>query len=124
MKLVLKLKLNTDKDSDLLLRETTEQYRLACNYISEVAFTTRTFSQYELHHLVYYTAKTSYSLPSQLVIRANAEVCAAYKSLMTQVSNHNLTCEPEDRRELTPIAFGHNLALAYDSRLLMLDTQG
>ncbi len=63
MKLVVKLKLNTDKDSDLLLRETTEQYRLACNYISEVAFTTNTFNPYDLHHLIYYTAKSAYSLP-------------------------------------------------------------
>ena len=34
MKLVVKLKLVTDKESDRLLREVTEQYRLACNHIS------------------------------------------------------------------------------------------
>src|SRR5579864_3906029 len=101
MKLVIKLKLVTDKESDRLLREVTEQYRLACNHISDVAFITHVFDRFDLQCLAYYDTKECFFLPAQLVIRAIAEVCSAYQSLRSQVANHNLTCEPEDRRELT-----------------------
>src|SRR5579864_3667152 len=124
MKLVIKLKLVTDQESDQLLREVTQQYRLACNHISDVAFVTRVFDRFDLQHIVYYDTKDCYSLPAQLVIRAIAEVASAYKSLRAQVTHHNATCQPEDRRELTHIEFGHNLALPYDSRILMVDTEG
>jgi predicted transposase len=89
MKMVLKLQLLTDKETDRLLRETAEQYRQACNHIAEVAFITGTFDQFDLHQLVYHDTKDFFQLPSQLVVRANAEVCSAYKSLTTQVNNYN-----------------------------------
>ena len=118
MQLVVKLKLVTDAHTDRLLRETTEQYRLACNHLSELAFTTGTFDRYDLHSLAYYPIRVLFSLPAQLVIRAIAEVCSAYKSLMAQVKEHNRSCPPEEQRELTLVAFAPNLALPYDQRLL------
>src|SRR5579859_7989984 len=105
MKLVVKLKLATDKDTDRRLRETTEQYRRGCNHLSKMAFSTQTFDRYNLHGLAYHETKALFELPSQLVVRAIAEVCSAYKSLMTQVKEHNRSCAPEERRQLTPIEF-------------------
>src|SRR5579864_1741931 len=107
MKLVIKLKLVTDQESDRLLREVSEQYRLACNHISDIAFITRVFDRFGLQHIVYYDTKDFYLLPSQLVIRAIAEVASAYQSLMSQVTHHHAICKPEDRRELTRIEFGY-----------------
>src|SRR5579863_6632730 len=66
MKLVVKLKLATDTDTDRLLRETTQQYRRGCNHLSEIAFSTKTFDRFDLHDLAYYQTKALFELPSQL----------------------------------------------------------
>ena len=120
MKLVLKLKLLPDKAEAELFSEVTTAYQRACNYLSGVAFSTGTFSRIDLHHLAYYNAKTMFDLPAQLVIRAIADVCSAYKTTLAQITEHNLTCKPEDRRVLEQITFKPNLAVSYDERVLLL----
>ena len=122
MKLVLKMKLKTDKNTDLLLRETSEGYRVVCNRLSQFAFQHRIFFKHELQKQAYYTIRNAYELPSQLVIRAIAEVCSSYKSLHAQIAEHNQGCKPEDRRELTTIEFHSNVAVPYDQRVLDMDT--
>jgi len=71
--------------------------------------------------LAYYPIKAEFDLPSQLVIRAIAEVCSAYKTLIAQIAEHNRSCRPDQRRELTPIAFKPNLAVPYDPRVMLLN---
>jgi putative transposase len=121
MKLVVKIKLVTDPATDSLLRQTAEQYRLACNALSEIAFLTRVFYQFDLHHLAYDTLREQFQLPAQLAIRAIAEVASAYKSQQAQVKEHNRTCRPHERRELTLVEFGSQAAVPYDQRVLSYD---
>jgi|SRR5579871_650895 len=123
MKLVLKLKLLTNKHTDGLLRQTAQAYQSACNALSQIAFENQTFSPYALHPLAYYPVKAEFDLPSQLVIRAIAEVCNSYKSLIAQIAEHNRSCQPDQRRELERIHFQPNLAVPYDPRVMLLDVQ-
>src|SRR5579859_5284634 len=118
MKLVVKLKLETSSETGPLLRETTEQYRSVCNHLSGIAFSKRVFDRYDLQDLAYQDCRGRFSFPSQLVVRAIAEVCSGYKTLLTQIKNHNGCCKPEDHRELTQIEFSPNLAIPYDQRVL------
>jgi putative transposase len=122
MKLVLKLKLQTDKSTDQLLRETCQGYREVCNRLSEIAFLHQTFCKYDLQKLAYHSIRAEFELPSQLVIRAIAEVCSSYKSLMTQIAEHNQDCKLDERRELTTTAFHSDVAVPYDPRVLIVDT--
>ncbi|MCW3095233.1 MAG: Transposase [Chthonomonadaceae bacterium] len=121
MKLVLKLKLQTDKNTDQLLRETCQGYREVCNRLSEIAFLHRTFFKHDLQKLAYHSIRVEFDLPSQLVIRAIAEVCSSYKSLLAQIAEHNQACKPEERRELQIIAFHSDVAVPYDPRVLLVD---
>jgi len=133
MKLVLKLKLLTDPETDALLRETSLEYLHVCNFLSRSAFENRTFRQFDLHRLAYHTAMATFDIPSQLVIRALANVCSSYKTLLAQIRNHNTDverfnacCQPEDRQEfrvLTLIAFQPNTAVTFDQRVMLLDTE-
>jgi putative transposase len=116
MKLVVKVKLITDPATDALLRQTAEQYRRACNALSEIAFLTRVFLAFDLHTLAYDTLREQYKLPAQLAIRAIAEVASAYKSQLAQVKEHNRACRPGERRELTQVEFAPNAAIVYDQR--------
>src|SRR5579871_3533935 len=122
MKLVLKLKLLTDTPTDLLLRQTAQVYHQACNALSQIAFQNQTFSPFTLHLLAYYPIKTEFELPSQLIIRAIAEVCSAYKSLVAQIEQHNLSCQPSEQRELEPLQFQPDLAVPFDQRVMLLNT--
>lgn len=124
MKLVLKLKLLTNSETDMLLRETTQEYARVCDYLSRIAFENRVFSKFELQRIGYHTVMTTFAIPSQLVIRAIANVCASYKTLFAQIKAHNQTCTPEDRLELTQIEFQPNTAVTYDLRVMLLDTAG
>jgi len=74
-----------------------------------------------------------FSIPSQLVIRAIANVCSSYKTLLAQLRNYNAEverfnacCKPEDRKEfrvLTLIEFRPNTSVTFDPRVMLLDTE-
>jgi putative transposase len=123
MKLVIKIKLLTDPATDALLRQTAEAYRRACNALSEIAFLTRVFYRHDLQALAYDTVREQYKLPSQLTIRAIAEVASAYKSQLAQVKEHNRTHRPEEQRELTQVEFAAHAAIPYDQRVMSYDAQ-
>ena len=60
MLLTLQLKLVPDDQQRITLLKTMEQYNAACNYISEVAFESRTFGKVGLQKLVYYDVKDKF----------------------------------------------------------------
>ncbi len=132
MKLVLKLKLLPGKETGLLLRETSVAYTQVCNHVSKIAFESRTLSKFDLQQSVYQSARAKFNIPSQLAIRAIANVCASYKALLAQIRQHNIEVErfnasrdPAERKEprvLTCIEFAPNTAVTFDLRVMTLDT--
>lgn len=89
-----------------MLKKTFSVFNEACNTISQIAWERRVFNQFSLHKEVYHPIKGTYSLPSQLVIRAISKVADAYKL---------------DRKKQRRFReFG---AITYDSRVLSYNTQ-
>jgi IS605 OrfB family transposase len=79
MKLIAQAKLKTTPEQFTALKKTMEQANAACNYISKVAWESKTFNQYRLHQLVYYDTRERFDLTAQVVVRCIARVADAYK---------------------------------------------
>jgi putative transposase len=101
MKLIAQLKLlPTPKQADALKR-TIETANAACDYISTVAWQTRTFGKFALQKLCYQDVREQFGLSAQMVVRTLAKVGDAYK------------LDKLTRRTFRPLA-----SIAYDDRIL------
>ncbi len=80
MKLIVNLKLQPTKEQSNALRKTIERANKACNAISEQAWESETFKQFNLHKLVYHTTRDTFDLSAQIVVRLIAKVADAYKN--------------------------------------------
>lgn len=105
MKLTAQLKLQATPEQSDALRRTLEAANAACDYISECAWATKTFRQFDLHKLCYRTARERFGLASQVVVRCISKVADAYK-----LDHHSKR------------AFRAHSAIAYDTRILRFDT--
>lgn len=83
------------------LQRTLETANAACTTISQSAWQSRTFKQFDLHRLCYQDIRAAFSLSAQLVVRCIAKVADAYK---------------RDRETLR--IFRPHGAIAYDDRIL------
>jgi IS605 OrfB family transposase len=101
VKLIAQVKLTPTKEQHQTLLKTLENVNDAANYISEQAWETKTFRQYDLHHLLYYDLRSRFNLTAQIVVRVLAKVADAYKV---------------DRR--IKRAFNRHGSIAYDKRIL------
>jgi predicted transposase len=79
MKLIAQVKLLPTKEQHNALVDTLSTTNEACNYISQHAWDTRTFRQYDIHKAVYYEVRSRFSLSAQMTVRAIAKVADAYK---------------------------------------------
>jgi putative transposase len=103
MLLTLKVKLQPTIEQRLKLLRTMEAFNQACDDISKVAYESKTFNQYRLHHRLYYHIREQYQLPAQLAIRAIGKVVDSYKT---------------ERRRLH--LFNPYGAITYDERIMRL----
>jgi putative transposase len=101
MKLTAQIKLLPTNEQLETLKATLSAANAACNYVSEQAWTTKTFRQYDLHHLCYKTIREKFNLSAQLTIRVIAKVADSYKL---------------DRK--TRRTFRSTGSIAYDDRIL------
>lgn len=79
MKLTLQIKLLPTNEQANSLLETIKECNIACNNISDTAWTNKVFNQYKLHHLVYHLIKKSSNLSAQALVRCISKVVDAYK---------------------------------------------
>jgi len=101
MKLTAQIKLQpTPEQADALVRTLTAA-NAACDYISAMAWDTRTFGKFALQKLCYAQVRTQFSLSAQMTVRALAKVGDAYK------------LDTQTRRVFRPLA-----SIAYDDRIL------
>lgn len=101
MKLVTQVKLDTTPEQFDDLKRTLEVANAAANLISNHAWETGTFRQYDLHHALYYTVREEFGLSAQVTVRIIAKVADAYK------------LDRKARRTFKP----HG-SIAYDKRIL------
>lgn len=79
MKTIAKFKLVTDEIGKKVLLKTMEAFNRACDEIAETCFNNKSASKFNVQKEVYHTIKKKYNLSAQLVIRAIAKTCEAYK---------------------------------------------
>ena len=101
MKLIAQVKLLPTPEQADALRHTLEQANAACRFVSDTAWETNTFRQYDLHHKCYQAVREQFGLSAQVVVRAIAKVADAYKL---------------DRK--TKRTFKTTGSIAYDDRIL------
>lgn len=101
MKLTAKIKLQTTPEQHQALLETMERANTACNWISDVAWSRRTFKKFSLQEITYHEVKRQFNLTAQMVVRCISKVADAYK------------LDKETKR-----TFKIRGAIAYDARIL------
>ncbi len=101
MRLTVMVKLLPTEVQYKALEATLRRVNAACDYVSEVAWQTRTFGKYALQKKTYTKVKERFALTAQVVIRLLAKVADAYK-----------------RTERTKRIFRPLGAIAYDDRIL------
>src|SRR5436309_6821175 len=89
------------------LRRTLETANAACDYISQVAWQSKTFRQFAIHRLTYQAVRQTFDLAAQLAVRCIAKVADAYKL---------------DRK--TQRTFQPHGAIPYDDRILSYNLKG
>ena len=79
MKLIAHLKLHPTPDQHAALLRTLDVANAACNAMSETAWQTQTFRQFDLHTLAYASSRDAWGLSAQLTVRCLSNVADAYK---------------------------------------------
>ena len=79
MLLTTKVKLLTSQEQHDDLLKTMERFNEACNYISDVAWSNRTFGKIGLQKILYYEVRERFGLSAQMVVRAVGKVSESYK---------------------------------------------
>lgn len=83
----MKLHLHTTAEDDLLFCQLTEQYALACNFISQYVYDHEFILNFmDLQKHLYQTVRASYKLKAQMTISAFKTVTARYKTVKEQLS--------------------------------------
>lgn len=101
MKLVANLKLNPTKEQEAMLRATLERCNEACNWLSEQAWKSKVFRQYDLQKLCYYDLRAKFDITAQVAVRCIAKVADSYKvDQKTQRTFRKHAAQPYDDRIL------------------------
>jgi putative transposase len=80
MKLSIKCKILPNEKQHQELLNVMKTFNLACDWISQKAFETKTYNKVNLHKIVYYEVKQRFNLSSQLAVRAIGKVTDCYKN--------------------------------------------
>ena len=83
--LTMKLHIHVDKDIAPLFCEMTEQYRLACNFVSQYIFDSGETNLTKIHEALYLDIRANFNLKSQLAISAARTVVARYGTIKEQL---------------------------------------
>jgi putative transposase len=93
--------LPTSQQADLL-RRTLEACNAACDWLSDLAWATRTFKAFDLHRLGYYSVRERFGLSAQMAVRCIKKVADAYTlDHDTQRTFRTLGSQPYDLRILS-----------------------
>ncbi len=79
-----RVKLRTNDVTAAALADTMTKFNAACNTLSQIAWDTQTFRQFDLHKIAYHQTRADFGLPSQLTVRALAKVADTYKADRSQ----------------------------------------
>ena len=101
MKLIAQVKLQTTTESHAALIQTMKSANAAANALSDFAWETQCFRQYDLHKAKYFELKDAFGLSAQVTVRMICKVSDSYKA-----------------DKLTKREFKDTGSIAYDARIL------
>lgn len=101
MKLIAQGKLLPTPEQATALKSTVELANAACEFVSQRAWQTKTFKQYDLHHLGYQDVRAKFDWSAQVTVRVIAKVADAY------------TLDKKAKRAVKPLG-----GIGYDDRIL------
>jgi len=105
----MKMQLLVNQEQHDQLDETMKRFNEICNYISIIAFQTKTTkNKIKLHKECYYNVREIYKVPAQMVVRAIGKVVEGYKGV------------EGNKGAQEAITFGPNESVVYDTRLLAI----
>ena len=114
MKLIAQVKLQPTKDQSASLRKTLLAANGAAQLVSDHAWMTKTFGQFDLHHALYYDIREKFKLSSQMTVRVVAKVADSYK----HASHPEGTRPSRGLDKKSKRTFAKLGSVAYDSRIL------
>ena len=79
MKLIAQVKLQPTEQQADTLKRTMEAANRAANFLSDLAWDTKHFRQYDLHHAAYYAIREQFGLSAQAAVRVVSKVADSYK---------------------------------------------
>lgn len=85
----LKLHIFPTSDEQQLLRDMTEQYRQACNFVSQYVFDHGfVLNSYQLQKILYADVRVQFGLKAQMAVSVFRTVTARYKTVLEQLRQH------------------------------------
>lgn len=109
----IKVKLNIlEPNVGMKFSKTMEQYRLACNYVSEYLFNNNfPLNKNEVQKVIYNTIREKFNLKSQMAISCIRSVIARYKTVKTQMARRSYKYQDRNTskwyRELRDLTWLH-----------------
>ena len=97
----IKVKLNIlEPNTGIKFSKTMEQYRLACNYVSEYLFNNDfPLNKNEVQKVIYNTIREKFNLKSQMTISCIRGVIARYKTVKTQMARRSYKYQDQNTGE-------------------------
>ena len=97
----IKVKLNIlEPNTGIKFSKTMEQYRLACNYVSEYLFNNDfPLNKNEVQKVIYNTIREKFNLKSQMTISCIRGVIARYKTVKTQMAHRSYKYQDQNTGE-------------------------
>src|SRR5512145_684657 len=112
MRLTASIQLLPSPEQASVLRRTLETANVACDYISQVAWASKTFRQFAIHKLSYHAVRETFGLAAQLAVRCIGKVADAYKrDRKTQRMFQPLGAVPYDDRILSYNMVGSEVSI-------------
>jgi IS605 OrfB family transposase len=121
MKLVAAVKMLPTRDQAARLMATLKRCNEACDWLSALAWDSKTFGQFALHKLAYAETRTRFELTAQAAVRCIAKVADVYKlDRKTQRHFRPDAAQPYDDRIIRFVKDGSAVSLwTIDGRMIL-----
>lgn len=117
--LTIKLKLHTDVNQDVILRDTLRAYLNGCNMVSAYVYETHDLSQSSLNKALYYRLREAWGLRSQMAQSVIKTVIAKYRGMK---SNGQLWAKAVFRHGMADLVWNNDYSILNNDTVLSVNS--